>query len=188
MYEVELKAPVHLESIRKQLRAIGAILRDEIDQEDTYYQHPQRDFAETDEALRIRAVRNCSASKESHHQLTYKGPVLDSASKTRREVETDVSDGAAMSTILENLSFEPVATVSKRREQWDLEGATVCLDAVANLGSFVEIEVRVEEDDIKVGSEIANELLVDLGVAADSVTTDSYLELLLNQSTESDRT
>ncbi|MEC7978814.1 MAG: class IV adenylate cyclase, partial [Planctomycetota bacterium] len=49
-------------------------------QVDHYFNHPERDFAATDEAFRIR-IEGAEAC------LTYKGPKLDAETKTRREVE-----------------------------------------------------------------------------------------------------
>ena len=178
MYEVEKKARTDLEPIRDQLQAKDATFIDTVEQRDTYYQHPVRDFAETDEALRLRASNNVTKGENTTF-LTYKGPVIEGGAKTRREVETPIDDSAAMKTILEQLNFEAVATVSKCRERWRLDTATVCLDTVADLGSYVEIEVIVERDDVKTGAETANELLARLGIEEESMTTKSYLELIL---------
>ena len=45
-----------------------------------------RDFAATDEALRIRRVGDANF-------VTYKGPKLDQSTKTRREIEVPLADG-----------------------------------------------------------------------------------------------
>ena len=47
-------------------------------QVDEYYAHPARDFAITDEALRLRTENNLTV-------ITYKGPKLDRETKTREE-------------------------------------------------------------------------------------------------------
>ena len=53
-------------------------------QVDLYFFHPIRDFADTDEALRIRRT-------ESRVDVAYKGPRLDTTTKTRQEIEVSVS-------------------------------------------------------------------------------------------------
>ena len=54
MFEVEIKLPADVESVRDRLRDAGAERRDARLQRDSYYDAPHRDFAETDEALRVR--------------------------------------------------------------------------------------------------------------------------------------
>lgn len=139
MYEVEMKAPADHEAVRERLEAHGADVVGEVTQIDTYYDAPDRDFARTDEALRIRRQ---SGDDGDTTVLTYKGPRVDTVSKTRVESETAVADDEAMATILECLGFEPAATVEKRRERYDLADCRVVLDEVAGLGEFVEVEFR----------------------------------------------
>jgi len=57
MYEVEVKVPADLEAVRDRLEALEATPRGAVVQVDTYYDAPHREFAETDEALRIRSER-----------------------------------------------------------------------------------------------------------------------------------
>ena len=55
--EVEQKFPVaDLAQIAARLTALGAPPGEPGCEEDCYYRHPARDFAQTDEALRIRCV------------------------------------------------------------------------------------------------------------------------------------
>ena len=81
-YEVEQK--YHLqnrEAFESALRALGAVEETVEHHADTYYNHPCRDFAATNEAFRIRRVGTVP-------MITYKGPKLpgDSQSKTRNGV------------------------------------------------------------------------------------------------------
>lgn len=179
MYEVEHKAPIELETTRARLNELGAIHRDTVEQGDTYFQHPTRDFAESDEALRIRRVRNLDEHESSTVILTYKGPRLEAETKTRKEHETSLGDAESASSIFEALGFEPVATVEKRRERWDLESMTVCLDNVTDLGTFVEIEATVAGADLETANDRAQELLDALEIPTKVTTTKSYLGMLL---------
>ena len=74
--------------------------------------------------------------------MTYKGPLVDDASKSRVEVETGVTDGDDATAIFEHLEFTPVATVEKTREWYDLDDYVVALDDVAGLGEFFEVETE----------------------------------------------
>lgn len=186
MYEVEIKVPADHDAVRRALEEEGAAALDTVTQADTYYDAPMRDFAETDEALRVRRERTDSGNRRSANpeaetaSLTYKGPLVDSASKTREEHETAVDDGVAVEATLEALGFEPVETVEKRRERFSLDGYTVVLDAVTDLGEFVEIETEAEEDGIDEAREGAVALLESLGLDPDRGIRTSYLELLLD--------
>jgi adenylate cyclase class 2 len=175
MYEVEVKVPAALEAVRERLEALDADPRGTVEQTDTYFDHPARSFAETDEALRVRREGDRS-------MLTYKGPKVDAASKTRRELETAIEVPQAVEGILQAMDFEPVAEVRKTRARYALDGYTVTLDAVDGVGEFVEVEAAGEEaeiDELRAGAE---SVLERLGLdPADGVRA-SYLELLLNTS------
>jgi adenylate cyclase class 2 len=192
MYEVELKVRADHEAVRESIGALDAEFRGTIEQDDTYYDAPHKDFGETDEALRVRRERIVETAGESGTEsedrtetavLTYKGPLVDSESKTRREIETDVGDGNAIEEALAALAFEPAATVSKTRsiyaaaeEEWTL----VC-DRVEGLGEFLEVELEAEEDRIETARERVYDVLEDLGLDPENGTRTSYLEMLLDR-------
>ncbi|PSP63257.1 class IV adenylate cyclase [Halobacteriales archaeon QH_8_64_26] len=192
MYEVELKVRADHEAVRESIGALDAEFRGTIEQDDTYYDAPHKDFGETDEALRVRRERIVETAGESGTEsedrtetavLTYKGPLVDSESKTRREIETDVGDGNAIEEALAALGFEPAATVSKTRsiyaaaeEEWTL----VC-DRVEGLGEFLEVELEAEEDRIETARERVYDVLEDLGLDPENGTRTSYLEMLLDR-------
>ena len=118
-YEVELKFPLAAErdAVVARLQGLGARLVATIEQSDRYFNHPQRDFAQSDEAFRIRSVG-------TQNFVTYKGPKIDTRTKTRPEIELPLGDGEALAEqfaqMLTKLSFRPVATVRKQRACWEL--------------------------------------------------------------------
>lgn len=177
MYEVELKVRTDHDGLRERLAEIGAEPSGTVRQVDTYYDHPTRDFAETDEALRIRRETDDGDDGNPRTKVTYKGPLVDPDSKTREELETGVEDGDTFASVLEALSFEAAATVEKTRERYRCDGYTVTLDSVAGLGEFVEVEI--EADEVDPAREGAIELLERVGLDADDGIRESYLGLLL---------
>jgi len=186
MYEVELKVRADHDRVRERLAALGATDAGGVRQVDTYYDAPHRDFASTDEALRLRRettvdgaseVDTGAAGDETTTKLTYKGPLVEAESKTRREHETAVDD-AATEGILDGLGFEPAATVEKHRRFFEYDGYTVTLDDVDGLGAFVEVETEVETN-VETAREGAAAVLADLGLDADEQIRTSYLGLLL---------
>jgi adenylate cyclase class 2 len=176
MYEVEIKVRADHDVVRNHLRGRDASPEGTVTQVDTYYDAPHRDFAETDEALRVRRE---SADEDQTVLVTYKGPLVDDASKTREEYETGVDNPFAVESILDGLGFEPAETVEKERERFELDGYTVTLDDVTGLGEFVEVEVEVPENDVEDAREGARGVLESLGLDPDAGIRTSYLGLLL---------
>lgn len=177
MYEVELKVRADHERLRTALAELDVEQVGRVHQIDTYYDAPHREFAETDEALRIR--RETDAEGQVTTKLTYKGPLVEAESKTREEFETLVGDDEAIAGVLEHLGFSPAGTVEKDRERYRVDGFTVSLDAVEGLGTFCEVERETEEADVERVREGAVDLLAALGLDADDQIRTSYFGLLL---------
>ena len=175
MYEVEVKVPANIERVANRLDELGAEQIDTVIQEDTYYDAPHRDFAETDEAFRVRRE---TRKGRTNAKMTYKGPLLEAESKSREEFETGVGDGDDVDAIVQQLGFEPVATVRKNRRVYEVREYAVTLDAVDDVGDYVEVEAETDGD-IEPVREGAYEVLQDLDLdPADQLRT-SYLGLLL---------
>lgn len=176
MYEVEVKVRADHEDVRSRLEAVGADRLGTVSQTDIYYEHPVRDFAEIDEALRIRR----EANGDETARITFKGQLVEAESKTRREIETSVGDAEIMAEILAAVGFDEAATVRKTRDRYRLDGFTVSLDTVDGLGTFLEVETSASEADIEAQRERAQSLLDDLGVDPADHIRRSYLELSMS--------
>lgn len=174
MYEVELKVEADHDAVRERLESLDAERQGAVTQSDTYYDAPHRNFAETDEAFRIREE---SSNAVTRVELTYKGPKVDAESKAREEVETGVEDADDAAAIVEALGFEAAATVRKDRDRYRLDGYTVTLDSVDGLGEYVEVETEAEA--VEEAREGAKAVMADLGLDPDEQIRTSYLGLLL---------
>jgi adenylate cyclase class 2 len=138
--EVKYRAANHDRLVRR-LDELGAEAKGGVEQEDTYLNHPSRDFAVTNEAFRIRRIGD-------DNRITYKGPKHAGPTKTREEIEIPFAVGpeefANLVHLFENLGFRRVATIRKRREGYHLrfEGhdLEIALDRAEGLGEFAEIE------------------------------------------------
>jgi adenylate cyclase class 2 len=181
LYEVENKFPVSdLREVAQRLLQLGAEFGDPVEQVDTYFAHPVRDFAQTDEALRIRRSADLSF-------ITYKGPKIETATKTRRELEVPLGAGqeraGQCAKLLEALGFRRVAEVRKRRRggrwRWDDTAVEIALDDVEQLGAFVELEVVATPDQLDTARSALTELTSQLGLT--NPEPRSYLELLLDR-------
>ncbi len=169
MLEVEAKVRVPgFDAVRRRLRALGAARADSSGQDDLFFRHPARDFAATDETLRLRR-------QDGRMALTYKGPKQPSAAKARTEETVPVA--ADPTTLLGALGFTPAYRLRKEREAWRLGELEVALDSVAGLGSFVEVEALRE--DAAAAERVVTTALRDLGLADLARESRSYLELAL---------
>ncbi len=172
MLEVEVKYAVpSLDEVRAKLLALGAEQCGSQHERDVYYNAPHRDFGETDEALRVRyAEGTCT--------VTYKGPKIRlKGTKAREEFNMQVDSGLTVEEILGRVGFAATAEVNKDREFLEIDGATVTLDTVEGLGTFIEIEVLAEENGENAADRV-NALAKELGVEGPPLHT-SYLEMIL---------
>jgi adenylate cyclase, class 2 len=187
MYEVEMKFPlatnsVDIEQLKAQLDELQAARATPIDQQDLYFAHPVRDFAETDEALRVRRAGD-------RNRVTYKGPIVDPIAKTREEIEVRFADGSdkadQVEQLLQKLSFRPVRIVRKTRTpyqlDWEDREVELVLDDVVGLGMFLEIETMADESDREVARDSILRLSQRLGL--EKFERKSYLCLLIEKET-----
>lgn len=145
---------------------------------DHYLNAPDRDFAATDEAFRLRRVGAASV-------LTYKGPKRAAAVKVRTELEVPLADGdqpaADCLALLQHLGYRPVAVVRKARRPFHLDRAgfalTICLDEVDGVGRFAEVEILAPEDRLDAARATLEALAAELGLS--QVERRSYLGLYL---------
>ena len=201
MYEVEQKYPLaDVAAVEAALARLGATWHGTAEQVDRYFNHPDRDFAATDEALRLRRTDEALA-------ITWKGPRLDATTKTRREIELPLAKAAVPAAalakaavpaaalaqaavsatldrwteLLEALGFRQVREVAKRRRlatvAWQGAVIEVALDHVTGLGNFVELELQADAAGIPVAAARIESLARELGCAA--AERRSYLEMLI---------
>ena len=177
MYEVEVKIRTSHEPIREEVSELNGTPIGTVEQIDTYFDAPHRDFAATDEALRLRQERPEDGTPT--HVLTYKGPLIDADSKTREEIEVSIPEPEEFRAILEALGFSPAATVRKKRDRYGLDECIVSLDTVDGLGEFVEVEAEGPAETIEEPRERAFDVLRALGLDPAEQLRTSYLGLLL---------
>lgn len=180
-FEVEIKYRVpDLALIEARLRALGAVPGLTVEERDTYYRHPARDFALTDEVFRLR-------TQAGRNRLTYKGPKQPGPTKTRREIEIAYEDGpharAEMADLLTALGFQAVREVAKRRTAYahGATGATVhvTLDQVEGLGTYVEVEAIADApEDLATTQERVLQVASQLGLT--DIEPRSYLRMALD--------
>ena len=111
---------------------------------------------------------------------------MDTVSKSRKELETGVSDGLLAEQIFESIGFLKVSpSVIKTRQELTFEDMTACIDRIDGLGAFLELEIVVAHEDEKDAalSKISR-VLEQLGYSLKDTIRNSYLALLQGTSDE----
>ncbi len=186
-YEVEVKLAIEdIAEIEERIRLLGAERTNIEVQIDSYFNHPCKSFQATDEALRVRERRPLdhegSTLSTELVELTYKGPKIDTTTKTRAESSVQLNDAESVTTILESLGFKLVAQVSKKRQFFSLSEMTISTDEVEDVGLFIELEsIANNEDELAEKRERIFKVVKDLGLDITQSIRESYLELYLNR-------
>jgi len=176
-YEVELKyAVADMPQLLAKLEQFGLCFGEAVEEHDTFYQHPTKDYAVTDECLRIR-------HRTGEYRMTYKGPKVDRETKTRQEIELFLTDHANTARqwdqLLQALGFRAAAELKKTRrsagwvdqeQQYELS-----LDHIDGLGDFIELETVADATQLDDALRRIKSLAATLGLTR-SITA-SYLEL-----------
>lgn len=179
MLEIEMKFPVaDFAPVVAKLRDWQASAQPAIDEADRYFNAPDRDFAKTDEAFRLRSIGD-------ENRVTYKGPKQGGPTKTRTEIEMTLEAGNVgadkFCRLVQNLGYRPTAVVRKRRTIYEFQRAgfdmQACLDEVESLGTFVEIEIVAEPERKGAAQAVLLEVVRDLALPA--AEPRSYLEMVL---------
>jgi adenylate cyclase, class 2 len=181
MLEVEMKFPLaDRAAIERQLAKLATEPPQTRIEEDQYFKPPDRDFARTDEALRIRRIGAANF-------VTYKGPKKDSQTKTRLEIEVPLGDGdetaADFALLLTHLRYQSVAVVRKTRTIYSLKAedfpVELCIDDVEAVGRFAELEILAPEEQFGAARDALLALAARLGLK--NSERRSYLQMLLEK-------
>lgn len=179
MLEIELKFRVgDFAAIERILNAWQARADSALEEADHYFNGPDRDFARTDEAFRLRRIG-------SRNLITYKGPKQPGPAKTRLEIEvpleSDDQTAEEFCRLVQKLGYRPTAIVRKRRTTrhfsrggFDLQA---CFDEVDKIGRFVEVEIVAAPEARAQAEKVLQEVAAELGLH--DLERRSYLEMTL---------
>jgi adenylate cyclase class 2 len=132
--EVEIKFRVEsVGCLKRKLRAAGFRLETRSTHEmNTLYDLPGQVLRNRKELLRLREYGKS-------WKLTHKSKGQAQRHSSRQELETGVSDGKTMDTILRALGYSPSFVYEKMREEWTDGRGQVVVDHTP-IGDFCEIE------------------------------------------------
>ncbi|MFA6098212.1 MAG: class IV adenylate cyclase [Patescibacteria group bacterium] len=138
----EIEIQVKIENIQPLLGILKnkGKLKYQTRQVDKYYTPADRDFTVVRpiaEWLRLRDA-------EGEHSINYKNWHFsaDGRSEYCDEHETPVENIEAMREIFQALKFRKLVAVDKTRQAWQYQDWEVAIDKIKNLGDFVEIEYK----------------------------------------------
>ena len=94
--------------------------------------------------MRVRDVLNPETGELQRSLMTLK--VEGQAKLVSDEYEFVVDDGNAARQMLTALGWQEIVTVDKVRLESKTEDYTICIDEVAKLGLFIELEILTEDD------------------------------------------
>jgi len=171
MIEAEIKFKVDgLDEVEKKVKDFAEFVVEK-SEKNIVYQIDGMNFRNSDEALRIRKDKEGIS-------ITYKGPKMESRTKTRKEVKIRIDNYDSGIELLESLGFYKSGTVVKKRRIYRKEDIIICLDSVEKLGNFVEIEVQTEPSNLDASIARIFEVAKKLGFNENQSIRKSYLELL----------
>jgi predicted adenylyl cyclase CyaB len=165
---VEIKARVRdLAALRKRVVEVSASGPELLVQRDTFYTVLQG-------RLKLREFGDGTAEFIYYERPDKAGP------KTSKYTRAQISDAASTHEALGQV-LETKAVVAKQREVF-LAGTTrIHLDEVDGLGTFVELEVVLTEDETDSdGERMASVLMEQLGVRQEDLIEQAYVDLLGN--------
>jgi len=142
-----------LTAVAGRLEGLGAEHCDDVVHLDAFYGDAAGVLIKRGSALRLRRQKGRGGEKA---MLTYKGAKQKGRFKTRKEIEVEIADGAAMDALLAAIGLGKELVIEKRRSLWRYKGCEVCLDELPLLGRFVEVEGECEQ--------VIEDVLGDLGL------------------------
>jgi len=184
-FEVEIKFRIEnaQELERRLQQQFGDVqFGGQVAESDSFFQHPCRNFEQTDEALRLRKREFSDGTSE--HSLTYKGPKIDTSTKTRQEIEMPITELEQWECLLDALGFSKFASVQKFRRRLKLtvnhRHIGIVLDTLPALPEsgrhFLEVETLATAEDLDECRALILDIAEQLGLS--EPIRDSYLKLV----------
>ena len=169
--EIELRASVDDPDAIRNALAIQAEHRGTSNEHDFYLCHE----SDRDRSLILRIRR-----KENGSLLTFKGKASGDDTAWP-DVDIPLTDSDSLQRILLGSGYVKGVEIKKRRSSYRLEDFEINIDEIENLGIFIEIEGRGDEEGrAKIEEKIAS-LLVSLGIQNENIIRKGYVALMLEQ-------
>jgi len=167
------------ETVESALSKIAELKKD-FRQVDRYFNAPHRDFLEPEHPLeyfRLRDTEGIAEVTYKHIHLSDDGQFLYAD-----EHETEIKDAEQLLNILKVLNFEELITIDKNRKEYEYEGKLeIVLDRVKDLGNYIELETKVEFDNLQSARKYIFSVVEKLGLSADDQCSDGYVLAMMKK-------
>jgi adenylate cyclase class 2 len=171
--EIEVKYRIaDADAVLDALRQRGVTFSAPVEQDDQAYAARGWAYGQSKAGLAFARLR----TQNGRHLFCVKQPLDNELACA--EHETEVADRAPMHAAILAMGFYPTVRIVKTRRSGRLGQLSLCLDEVAGLGSFLEIEAIVSDD--RSGVEVQrrlDEFARSLGVELER-STDTYDSLV----------
>ena len=147
---MEVESKVKLESgeddrLAEKLASLGISIGEPTHQRDVYYKEKGfRDRVQGPGSYLVRV-------RYAREQATFNMKLLTTQDGVWEETETTVGDGKVVETIIRAIGAEHAVTVAKTRRMTTVDDLEVIIDAVEDLGTFLEVAVETDGGDAKIG-------------------------------------
>lgn len=174
MREIEIKAKViNEEDILSKLQDLGCEISEPVVQEDVVFAQKigsLEEFLTNSVFLRIR-----ESQKGIVFTLKYNPDRQGEPDAMPVEHEVTVDSRAELEAIIQLLGFKPMVAVKKTRRTGHHKNWEICIDAVEELGTFIEVEQMAEhEEDIEPIRESIMEFLRSLDITESDLLAKRY--------------
>jgi len=148
MKDIEIEVQLRVSKTDKLIDFLEeeAKLTGEVYQKDEYLMPPHRDF------VAVKPVKEWLRLRESGKgsSVNYKNWHYDDSGRSTHcdEYETPVEDVDQMRKIFAAIDIKPLITVEKKRKTYRYNDYEVALDEITDLGSFVEVEYKGEDQNV----------------------------------------
>jgi len=96
------------------------------------------------------------------------------------EYEVDVSDGKKTLELMKAIGYTDQTLMEKVRNTYTFDCFEIVIDRVTNLGVFIEVELKIEVENVKVGIKLIYDFLKSIGIKKFNLQTRGYISMLWN--------
>ena len=184
--EIEIKIQINSEQLNvlqtwldKNAKFVG-----QLEHEEYYLDNPNDSFLFTasqgyKDAYKYFRVRLTSDGDSACYKSFY---VDTQTGKTTHcdEVEVKLVDGKQTLQLLKAIGFTDQTLIQKARKTYITDGFEIVIDELKNVGIFVEIEIKQQVDDVKIGLQSINNLLKKIGITKFKKQERGYVSMAWN--------
>lgn len=168
MREIELKFRVNDKAkLMNKLKGLGCKMSDVLEQNDTIYVSNLDDTESKEGSIWLRVRK-----ENERIELNFKKQ--SSKLQESMEIEFGVESYEKANAFLEALGYQKWVVVNKRRIYTKYLKYNLCFDEVERLGSFIEIELVVPDDDTKDYMEDLLKVAKELGLKEKDIINSHY--------------